>query len=220
MWSGHWFIIRINSVSCQSCDKIILVNPSTISLLVSNLLVIILAIVQGWEVATVLWVYWMQSIIIGFFQFLRILSLKKFSTENFKINSQSVSPTNNTKLFTAFFFLFHYGFFHFIYAIFLFNFFTNQPLDFTYLFLGGLIFFLNHFFSYQHNKVIDEQKTQNIGTLMFSPYARIIPMHLIIVFGAILGQSILVIFLLLKTLVDLIMHTIKHKQSLRLSVLK
>lgn len=186
-------------------------NLSTISLLFSNIIIIILAITQHWEVTTVLWVYWMQSIIIGFFQFLRILSLKKFSTENFKINNQSVSPTFQTKVFTVFFFVFHYGFFHFIYAIFLFNFFTNQPLDFTYLFIGGLIFLLNHAFSFYQNKKIDEQKIQNIGTLMFSPYARIIPMHLIIVFGAILGQSTLVIFLILKTLVDLLMHSVKHK---------
>ncbi len=188
-----------------------LTDSSTISLLLSNFLVITLAIVQGWEVTTVLWVYWMQSVIIGFFNFLRILSLKKFSTENFTINNQPTSPTSNTKLFTAFFFAFHYGFFHFIYAIFLFNFFrSSQPLDFGYLFLGGLIFFLNHFFSYRHNKIIDGQKTRNIGQLMFSPYARIIPMHLIIIFGAFLGQSTLIVFLLLKTLADLLMHTIKH----------
>lgn len=154
----------------------------------------------------------MQSIIIGFFQFLRILSLKKFSTENFKINNQPVLPTNNTKIFTAFFFIFHYGFFHFIYAIFLFNFFkSSQPFDFVNLFLGGFIFFINHFFSYYHNKIVDQQKKQNIGQLMFSPYARIIPMHIIIIFGAILGQSTLIVFLLLKTLADLFMHTIRHK---------
>lgn len=187
-------------------------NLSLISLLISNIIVIILAIVQGWEVSTVLWVYWMQSIIIGFFQFLKILSLKKFSTENFKINNQPASPTTQTKTFTAFFFLFHYGFFHFIYAIFLFNFFTNQPLDFTYLFLGGFIFFLNHLFSYQHNKVADDQKLQNIGQLMFLPYVRIIPMHLVIIFGAFIGQSALVIFLLFKTLADLVMHTFKHER--------
>lgn len=186
-------------------------NLSIMSLLFSNLLVIILSLVQKWDTSTVLWVYWMQSIIIGFFQFLRILSLNNFSTQNFTINNKPTSPTSQTKVFTAFFFAFHYGFFHFIYAIFLFNFFTNQSLDFTYLFLGGLVFFVNHTFSYLHNRVIDEQKTQNIGTLMFSPYARIIPMHLIIIFGAILGQSALVIFLLLKTFVDLLMHTIKYK---------
>ncbi|MBI2601066.1 hypothetical protein HYW42_03870 [Candidatus Daviesbacteria bacterium] len=186
-------------------------KPSVISLLFSNILVIILALVQGWEVATVLWVYWMQSVIIGSFQFLRILSLKNFSAENFTINNQPVSPTTQTKTFTAFFFAFHYGFFHFIYAIFLFNFFIKQPLDFPYLFLGGFIFFINHLFSYHHNRILDQAKKQNIGQLMFSPYARIIPMHLIIVFGAILGQSSLIIFLLLKTLVDIVMHSIKHK---------
>ncbi|OGE33183.1 hypothetical protein A3C59_03635 [Candidatus Daviesbacteria bacterium RIFCSPHIGHO2_02_FULL_36_13] len=193
-------------------------NLSLISLLLSNFLVIILAIVQKWDTSTVLLVYWIQSIIIGFFQFLRILSLKKFSTENFKINNQPALPTTKTKLFTAFFFMFHYGFFHFIYAIFLFNFFTNQSVDFTYLFLGGLIFFMNHTFSYFHNRIVDQEGTQNIGHLMFAPYARIIPMHLIIIFGALLGQSALVMFLLLKTLADLLLHHLKHKTNYSLNL--
>lgn len=186
-------------------------DSSVISLLFSNVLVIILAITQHWEISTVLWIYWIQSVIIGFFNFLRILSLKNFSTKNFIINNQPALPTLQTKIFTAFFFAFHYGFFHFIYAIFLFQLFnSSQPLDLNYLFLGGLIFFLNHLFSYWHNKITDEGKIQNIGQLMFSPYARIIPMHLIIVFGAVMGQSTLVIFLLLKTGIDILMHTVKH----------
>lgn len=193
-------------------------NISFVSLLVSNSIVIILAIVQKWDTSTVLWVYWMQSVTIGFFQFLRILSLKKFSTENFTINNKPALPIPQTKIFTAFFFAFHYNFFHFIYAIFLFHFFTKQPLDFAYLFTGGLIFFLNHAFSYYQNRIIDEQKIQNIGQLMFSPYARIIPMHLIIIFGTLLGQSALIVFLLLKTLVDLLMHTIKHQVSYSLNL--
>lgn len=197
--------------------KYYLADSSVLSLFLSNLLVIILAIVQSWETATVLWVYWMQSVIIGLFQFFRILSLKKFSTEKFTINNRPVLPSPQTKIFTAFFFAFHYGFFHFIYAIFLFNFFTNQPLDFLYLFTGGFIFFLNHLFSFYHNRIVDQQKVQNIGQLMFSPYIRIVPMHLIVVFGAILGQSTLVIFLILKTLADLIMHNIKHTASISLN---
>lgn len=188
-------------------------NLSVVSLLVSNAVVIIMAVVQKWDVSTVLWVYWMQSIFIGIFQFIRILSLKQFSTENFTINNRPALPTSQTKIFTAFFFIFHYSFFHFIYAIFLFNLFKSQSLDLTYLFIGGLIFFTNHTFSYFHNRIADRQKTQKIGRLMFAPYARIIPMHLIIIFGVILGQSTLVIFLLLKTLIDLILHIIKHQIS-------
>src|SRR3990167_7274975 len=188
-----------------------LTDSSTISLLFSNIVIIALSIVQRWEITTVLWTYWTQSVIIGLFNFLRILSLKKFSVENFTINNQPALPSPQTKFFTAFFFAFHYGFFHFIYAIFLFQFFSSGlPLDLNYLSLGGLIFFLNHFFSYYHNKIIDEQKTQNIGQMMFAPYARIVPMHFIIILGAFLGQSTLLIFLLLKTTVDILMHTTKH----------
>lgn len=189
----------------------ILADSSTVSLLSSNILVIILAVVQRWEITTVLWVYWMQSIIIGFFYFLRILTLRKFSTENFNIGNRPAPPTPQTKIFTALFFVFHYGFFHFIYAIFLSQFFSSgQRTDFNYLFLGGLIFSLNHSFSYWQNKKNDEQKIQNIGQLMLTPYVRIIPMHLIIIFGAFAGQSALLIFLLLKTAVDILMHTAKH----------
>lgn len=186
---------------------------STLSLLASNIIVIFLALYQKWEVSTVLWVYWMQSVIIGFFQFFRILSLKKFSTENFTINNQDVLPTSGTRTYTAFFFLLHYGFFHFIYAIFIFNFFkSGETFDFVYFILGGLIFFVNHFFSFYHNRIIDEQKTQNIGKLMFAPYARIIPMHLVIIFGAILGQSSLILFLVLKTFADLLTHVRRHQK--------
>lgn len=191
--------------------KKIFSDSSAISLLFSNILIITLSIVQRWEITTILWTYWIQSVIIGFFNFWMILSLKNFSTKSFTINNQPVLPTSQTKTFTAFFFAFHYGFFHFIYAIFLFQFFSfGRSLDFNYLLLGGLIFFLNHFFSYLYNRTADEQKTQSIGHVMFAPYIRIVPMRLVIVFGAFMGQSALLIFLMLKTTVDILSHGVKH----------
>lgn len=188
-------------------------DSSSASLLFSNIFVIFLAIIQSWEVSTVLWVYWMQSIIIGFFQFLRILSLRNFSTDNFKINGQPASPTQSTKLFTALFFAFHYGFFHFIYAIFLASVIAKAPESLSSVLVGSSIFFLNHLFSFIKNKAADEAIKPNIGKLMFTPYARIIPMHLIIIFGAILGQSMLIVFLIIKTITDLVLHSLKHHQS-------
>jgi hypothetical protein len=184
---------------------------SLISLLFSNVFIIILAIVENWNASTVLWIYWMQSVTIGFFNFFRILSLKNFSTEGFKIDNQHVLPTTRTKIHSAFFFFFHYGFFHFIYAIFLFNLFKlTQEINIFYLFSGGLVFFINHLFSFLYNKAKDSQQKQNIGKIMLTPYLRIIPMHVIIIFGAILGQASLIVFLLIKTFVDLIFHNRKH----------
>src|SRR3989344_624904 len=49
-------------------------DSSTLGLLLSNVIVIVLAVAQKWDISTALWVYWLQSIIIGFFNFLRILS--------------------------------------------------------------------------------------------------------------------------------------------------
>lgn len=187
-------------------------DTSTISLLVSNLVVMTIALIQSWDLTTLLIVYWFQTVIIGFFNFFRILALKNFSTENFKINNRPVEPTQSTKFFTAVFFAFHYGFFHFAYLVFIFSSLltTRANIDGIYIFSGVVVFGINHFFSFRHNKKIDEQKKQNIGSLMFIPYIRIIPMHIIIIFGTILGAGSLLIFLILKTIADMAMHTVKH----------
>jgi hypothetical protein len=162
-----------------------------------------------------MWVYWFQSITIGFFNFIRILQLKEFSTEGFKINGQPVQPTQETKIFTAFFFLFHYGFFHFVYIKFLLTgtftkTYVNAPnfIELKYIFLTSLLFFINHLFSYFYNRPKDTKK-QNVGSLMFYPYARIIPMHLTIIFGSAF-VSALPLFLMLKTFADAIMHIVEH----------
>jgi len=195
-----------------------LLDRSTLFLIVSNLLVIIFAVWQKWELSTTLWIYWLQSIIIGFFNFLRILTLKNFSVENYKINNQPAANSLSTKLFTAFFFAFHYGFFHLVYAFFLIFLIRTQDIQIASIGLGGAIFFVDHFFSFLHNKKTDDKTNPNIGKIMFSPYARIIPMHLIILFGAGLflnsqNQLLLIFFLLLKTAVDIIMHIKKHSLS-------
>ncbi len=60
------------------------------------------------------------------------------------------------------------------------------------------------------------KRTPNIGTIMFFPYARVIPMHLTIVIGGHFtkgSQGALILFLALKTIADLIMHMIEHAEA-------
>lgn len=190
-------------------------DPSLWLLLLSNIATIYFATTEHWNLSTILWVYWFQSITIGFFNFIRILQLKEFSTTGFKINGKLAQPTRLTKIFTAFFFLFHYGFFHFVYLIFLLagtftKTYGNIPdsAEIKYIFLTALLFFINHLFSYFYNKQKDTER-QNIGSLMSYPYARIIPMHLTIIFGSAFGGA-LPLFLVLKTFADGVMHVIEH----------
>jgi hypothetical protein len=189
-------------------------DPSAWSLLAANLIAIGLALWERWDLAPLIWIYWSQSCIIGWFNFARILSLKEFSTENFKINNRPAAPTKGTQLFTAFFFLVHYGTFHLVYLVFLQK---QRPLEVSdhgpVLICIG-IFFVNHLFSFLHNLEGDRRQKRNIGKLMFFPYARIIPMHLTIILGAEVagGPSVLLLFLILKTVADLVMHGVEHSQ--------
>ncbi len=183
---------------------------SITSLLASNLFTAYLAITQHWNLASLMLVYWFQSVVIGMFQFLKILDLKEFSTENFTINDRAVEPTQATKIQTAIFFLFHYGFFHFVYLIFI----SAGVVGDKPFFMGGLwlpaaLYLVNHSISFFANRKQNQQRVPNIGQMMFYPYARIIPMHLTIIFGSAL-QLPIVLFLGLKTLADLIMHLQEH----------
>jgi hypothetical protein len=190
-------------------------DPSLWFLLFSNIVTIFLAIIEKWNLLTLMWIYCFQSITIGFFNFIRIVQLKEFSTEGLRICGQSVQPTQGTKIFIGFFFLFHFGLFHFVYLKFLLmETFAKiygdipNPAELKYIFLTALLFFLNHLFSYFYNRPRDTKK-QNLGSLMSYPYARIIPMHLTIIFGSLVGGALL-LFLMLKTFADVIMHVIEH----------
>jgi hypothetical protein len=81
-------------------------------LLLSNLLTLIVAILFHWSILTLLWGYWLQSISIGLFT---VVKLVMFGDRN----------KHQRRLFTAvrdsIFFSVHYGIFHVVYLIFLFN---------------------------------------------------------------------------------------------------
>ncbi|MEX2514989.1 MAG: DUF6498-containing protein [Candidatus Paceibacterota bacterium] len=214
----------------------ILADYSMWMLLASNVITIYLAVAGGWALSTILWIYWFQSVIIGLFNFVRILQLKNFSTEGFRINGKEVEPTNFTRYFTAFFFLFHYGFFHTFYGLFLlvssfqsslaggFTFSrregfissassTIQSPDFGLILVVVAVFFFSHLFSYVYNHK-KETHGQNIGKVAFYPYIRILPMHFIIIFGSFAGNMLL-LFLIMKTAADVVMHVREHRMYRR-----
>jgi len=184
-------------------------------LLFFNLATIYFAVAEGWSLMEIILVYWFQSVAIGFFNVIRILQLKEFTTEGFKINGVQPKPTTATKITTAVFFLVHYGTFHFVYLIFIISgaltaseisIFLN--LQWGSVALACAVFFINHAVSYYYNKSGDA-KILNIGSLMFYPYARILPMHFTIILGAVFG-NVLIGFLILKTIADVIMHKVEH----------
>jgi len=183
-------------------------DHSALFLILSNIIMIFFAIFENWDIITIMFIYWCQSVIIGIFTLFKMLSLK--------------NPPFLNRVGTAFFFLIHYGGFHFGYFIFL----TSDPFfgmgsqtlftGLTVLFVVS-IFFANHLFSFLYNGENDAQKKQSIDKVMIFPYIRIVPMHLTIIFGGIFlmsgaPQITLILFLSLKTVADVAMHVVEHRE--------
>ena len=189
-----------------------LLDPSLWVLLAANGVTIYFALKEGWNIGTLLWIYWIQSVMIGVFHFIRILRLERFSTEGIKGDADMVGSHIWLKSFYAVFFAMHYGMFHFVYLIFLIvgvftPVFGSSAPEWTQVGWVSLLFFVNHLFSFLFNQSRDAHE-QNVGQVMMYPYARIIPMHLTIIFGGFINA--LPFFLILKAGADAVMHILEH----------
>ena len=189
-------------------------RDSTRLLLVSNALTAVAAVVLKWPIETLLWPYWIQSVIIGWYSRKRMLALTNFTTEGLTSNGKKVEATQAGARSTANFFALHYGFFHVGYFVFL-----AQKIDsvsqWDWLVFAGLAvsFIVSHGTSYRQNIEADLRGKPNLGVLLFLPYLRVIPMHFtILIGGAVAGTGLttLLLFIVLKTLADLGMHKAEH----------
>lgn len=176
-------------------------------LVFSNLLSMVFAVLQDWSLTQLVWVYWAQNIIIGAVNFHRMRQLEK--QQGIAIKKGLARSSN--------FFAVHYGFFHFGYLIFLLAFaafgMTEFHIENIPLFIFLIISFLGtHVFSYKHNRKNEFKSNKpNISVLLFYPYIRTIPMHIIIIIGFFLSNTLsLVAFIALKTMADAGMHIVEH----------
>ncbi|AKS41219.1 DUF6498-containing protein [Wenzhouxiangella marina] len=189
------------------------------AIVASNVATLIAALIQGWGMVQLLWPFWAQSVIIGLYSMARI--------------RRSADGDARHLLF----FLLHYGGFHFGYLVFLIALTTSadaagmvpvtntnsgevmqlyagvyHPLDWI-LYAGlAVSFWLSHRASYRAHLEADLASRPSVGRLFAIPYLRILPMHLTLILGVLLGgPGTVVFFMLLKILADLAMHVLEHR---------
>lgn len=190
-------------------------DHSVAAMLFANGVTLAGAVFEHWSATPIMWVYWGQSVAIGVTNVIRISSLKEFSTEGFTSNGEQVAENEAGKLSTAGFFAVHFGMFHLVYAIFLSSgrFGPMPPGIGPLTILANVGLFAGaHLVSLLRMHGNDlRAKRPNLGTLMFYPYLRIIPMHLGIIFGSMLPIGALPLFIVLKTGSDLGMHAFERR---------
>jgi hypothetical protein len=194
-------------------------SPSARHLLLANGATLGAALLLHWPAGWLLWPYWLQSVVIGWYARERMLGLERFSTEGFTSNGRRVPEDDPaSKRSTANFFTLHYGFFHLGYLVFLCEEHAlHARWDWLVLFACGVSFVLSQRETYAVQHAADLRGRPNLGTLMFTPYLRIVPMHLAILLGAKLGggTAMLAGFTALKTASDLLLDRIDRRMAVR-----
>jgi 1,4-dihydroxy-2-naphthoate octaprenyltransferase len=171
------------------------------------------AVFQHWPALPVLIIYWGQSVIIGIANVIRMLELRDFSTDGFTSNGRQIPATRAGQVSTARFFAFHYGAFHAAYALFLFRGgLGHLPEGMGSMIAANIALFAgSHIWHVLRSSGQDFRRKPNLGTLMFYPYLRILPMHLAIILGSAFPLGALPFFILLKTGADLGMHEVERR---------
>lgn len=151
---------------------------SLIVMIISNLVPAVGVYFYGWDMLTILFLYWFESAVIGIFNIKKMIAVDKASLKN------EVS-----------FFSIHYGLFMLVHFIFLIVFFvvlpeqkTVDPTGFLTLLknvaIGTIFFIVSHWVSFHFDFLLRDINSIPIHTIMFEPYPRILVMHLTIIIGA------------------------------------
>jgi hypothetical protein len=212
-----------------------LTNIPLIALVVANLIPLWGVVFWGWDAFNIVLLYWSENIVVGFYNILKMACVKV-----------SHPAEHLRKFFMIPFFSVHYGGFCAVHGSFILVLFkedssfmndTTWPCFFVFLqmllnviknaysimslemryAMGAL--FLSHGVSFVYNYLIKgEYAKVQPDKLMGSPYARIVIMHLAVLFGAFLTAAlgspvgILIILVALKTYLDVIFHKRQHKK--------
>jgi len=199
-----------------------------VQVLAANAIATFWAVRSGWPLLMLVLPFWLQSVVIGWFYRRRILALRRFGTQGFEIDGKPVAETAETRISTANFLAMHYGFFHLVYAIFLVAFgFAGKLGDtsglgaddaWSVIALGAL-FVATQFVEHRREVAADRGISPNIGAMMFLPYVRVVPMHLMILVGAAFegGAATIVLFGALKAAADALMLVLEERLVARTS---
>lgn len=182
-------------------------DPQFIALALINGLFIFLYERNLEQASTIIFTYYLQSVLIGVFHFIRLASQNNVDPASVEINDRPLKSANKAKWFQALFFMFHYGFFHFVYLIFLVAMLTDIPGRVDLALVGGSITALILGATAETRRHIQNDRKQPTANpfLFFLPYVRIVPMHIFIIISFTNFQpEMFLYFLLLKTAADLL----------------
>lgn len=185
-----------------------LYDPGIWMLLLMNCFVLYYYIAHPDIIHTIIALFWLQSVVIGIFNALDIFTLTNTVPGSFEINNTG----GNRQGCAGSFFIVHYGFFHLMYLLFLVPSVVDlRKLDWSFLRIACWLLVACSMVEFIRDKMRNKEEAVNIGMMFFMPYARVLPMHLLILVPSFFMVSTPILFLCLKTVSDIIMYIIYKK---------
>lgn len=164
--------------------------------------------------STLVWLYWSQSVIYGFFTFLIISGMPDPGINVREPTTAAMTSKLKGKItysdLTAWFFVFHYGFFHLVYFIFLLTITKLSLFNWQFFKYYLLVFFAAQLANFIEHKLKKQKAQADFGRALAIPYLRVIPMHLCILIPAFLNVLSLTVFLVFKVVADTVMYVVTN----------
>ena len=195
--------------------------PSATVLVAANLVPLVGVVLFGWDVFAVVFLFWLENVVVGFFNVLRMLWVER-GAERMPAQKIAVVP----------FFIVHYGLFTGIHGTFVFGLFgeavsvggfptLEHVIDVIAaygLWVAVLALVLSHGFSFIQNYVAaQEYRRVTLQQLMTHPYRRVVVLHLTILLGGFLVMVLqlpgiaVALLVALKIGIDLRAHLREHR---------
>jgi hypothetical protein len=187
----------------------------------------------GWNVWTILIVYWLENGIVGVYN---VLKMRKAQAPpgpdggSMRLNGRPVDTGSTSALIT--FFIIHYGMFWLVHGIFvltlpLFGMMAGDDVDLTSgldpltIVVALIALTISHGVSYSFNFLrAGEYRRVSAAGQMFAPYGRLVVLHVTIILGgmaiAVTGapEAAVAILVILKTVLDVGFHLAEHRRIL------
>jgi hypothetical protein len=224
-------------------------SQSALVLIIANLVPLGGVIFAHWSAFQIVWLFWFENVIIGAFNVLKMLTVGFFGNPAAEVAKTPLTGTGGRAAgiagmtFLAAFFTVHYGGFSFGHGIFvvallgkgsamregvsaqgfsLWDIYVHNPRVAVSegLGLAILVLLASHAFSFIANFLRNREYTRTgVDRLMGGPYARVVILHVAIIFGAFfvlaLGSpmGVLAFVVLFKIGLDLVLHLKERKHS-------
>ncbi len=185
---------------------------SAAALIIANAVPILGVMFWGWDAAAILVLYWLESVVIGLLNVIKLLTAGGFN----KVSRN---------LFLAVFFTVHYGLFTFGHGTFLAQTFEAKPIidglkEGGPLLWTAISFVISHLVSMVVNYYgKGEYLRAKANDIMMLPYSRVFVMHIVIIFGGFLVMKIgeplpaVILLIVLKTAIDWKAHLKEHRRA-------